>query len=288
MGRPVAIQCKKTTKTLDFSTVEQEIDKAEKFTGQISTLFLATTAEHDAVLQKQLRILSEERARLGKFSVGALFWDDVLSALSLNPNVFQAHYPQFTLGRSPTATPERLIACLELGYYGADIRAFLNLVFGEFGLMAQTDPDVFLAKLRVLDGRTRQLLSDTEAEPIIEALSEVREGCAAPKSDSSDWDPVEVWADRATARIRDIASFLPLEESNALMLGAKLGRIYHHINDAPDPDLRNDIEERLRKVLPSSSEAAISKCIEQSETKTSGYSWAVGVFSLADRELRYR
>jgi hypothetical protein len=54
--------------------VEEEITKAKNFRGQLSALFLATTAEHDARLQEKVRLLSDQRVAQGEFAVALLFW----------------------------------------------------------------------------------------------------------------------------------------------------------------------------------------------------------------------
>ena len=91
-----------------------------------------------------------------------------------------------------TVDRERLIAALEIGFYGADLWAYIVLVYGEFGSMAQTDPDELIANLRTLKRRAQQLLPPADAAPVLASLSEVREGCLGTKNAKSEWDPVEV------------------------------------------------------------------------------------------------
>jgi hypothetical protein len=288
LGRPVAIQCKNTSQGLTYKTVLDEIEKANDFSGQISTLYLATSAEHDAVLQERLRVLTEERVGKNLFPVAALFWDDVVRALSLNPSVLKSFYPQITLIEPSPNVGHRLIAALEMGYYGGDLKAFLDLVFGEAGWMSQTDPEVFISKIRVVAARARQLFSEQDASPIVEALDEVLAGCAATKEQSSDWDHADVWSERASLRIRDGASLLSPAEENVLLLGARLSRIYHHVNDCPNAEVRGEIEVALRSVLPEDSSEVISHKMERAQAASYGYNWAVEVYSLIDHELRYR
>jgi hypothetical protein len=164
IGRPVGIQCKRYKSPLTLKDVTDEIGKAEAFEGNLNTLFVATTADNDARLQQQVRLLSEKRVAEGKFAVALLFWDDIVSGLLLNPAVFRAHYPQVILADG-NSDKERLIAALELGFYGADLWAYVILVYGEFGWLAQTDPDELIANLRILERHTQQLLAPDDAAP---------------------------------------------------------------------------------------------------------------------------
>jgi hypothetical protein len=288
LGRPVGIQCKRFKGPLKLDVVLDEISNAEAFKGFMTTLYLATTADHDSKLQEQVRLRSEKRAKEGKFAVGLLFWDEIVSGLVLNPAVLKAHYPQLTISSTGALDRERTLAALELGYYGADLWEYVQLVYGECGWMAQTDPDELIATIRILEHRTHQLLSSQDAKPLLESLSDTRDGCLAKKTRDSDWEPVEGYAKRASSRIQKASSLLPLAESNALEVGLQLGRIYHYIDDLPEDSLRKRVELRVRQVLGSGSDDAVSEGFMASEKLTSGYQWAMHIKGLVDREVRYR
>jgi hypothetical protein len=107
--------------------VSAEIANAEKFKGYLSSLFVATTADHDAKLQQEVRILSDRRVAANKFAISLLFWDDIVAGLALNPAVLKSFYPQIQLKQRPEVNRDRLLAALELGYYApylcaADLR----------------------------------------------------------------------------------------------------------------------------------------------------------------------
>jgi hypothetical protein len=68
IGRPVGIQCKRY-KTLKLKDITDEVSNAEAFQGRLTTLFIATTADHDARLQEQVRSISDKRAAEDKFAV---------------------------------------------------------------------------------------------------------------------------------------------------------------------------------------------------------------------------
>lgn len=286
IGRRVGIQCKRCKPPLSFDTVTAEVGNAETF-GGLSTLWIATTGEHDAPLQQKVRTLSDKRVAQDKFAVGVLFWEDVVDGLKLNPAVLKAHYPQVVLETGSTADRERLIAALELGYYGADLWAYVILVYGEYGIMAQADPDEVIATLRLVEQRTSQLLAPADAAPILDSLAAIRNGCGKPKKKKSDWNPIEDNAKRITTRLGRATSLLPGAESNMLDLALHLGRLYHSLDEAPEAALRNSIGTKVRAVLPSSSDAAIRKKFASAKKLSSGYQWVIRIFSLLDHELRW-
>jgi len=287
IGRPVGIQCKRYKPPLKLKQVTVEINKADTFKGPLTTLFIATTADYDAILQQQVRLLSDKRVANGQFAVALLFWDDIVGGLLLNPAVFRSHYPQMVLADPSVADKERLIAALELGYYGADIWAYIVLVYGEFGWMAQADPDELIANLRILERRAQQLMAPDDAAPILESLALVRKGCLSEKTAKSDWDPVEVYAKRVQSRLQKASSLLPLAESNVLDLGLQLGRIYHHSDDLPVANVRATIETKVRSVLPPSSDTAIRRKFTSAKKLHSGYQWAIHIYSLLNHEIRF-
>jgi len=72
---------------LAIDKIKEEIAEAELFDVTISALYIATTTDYDSTLQRQVRALSDKRVVLGKLALFVLFWDDIASALLLNPAV---------------------------------------------------------------------------------------------------------------------------------------------------------------------------------------------------------
>ncbi len=287
IGRRVGIQCKRHSKSLTLKDVSEEITAADKFKGGLSALFLATTTDHDSKLQAEVRTLSDKRVAQGAFAVALLFWDEIVANLMLNPGVFKAHYPQLQLPETGTVNPERLVAALDLGFYGVDLQSYLELIYGEIGQMAQEDPDNFIAILRVLESRTQLLLPPEDTAVLHESLQLIREGCLQPKEKESDWHPIEFHVNRVSTRIKTASSLLCLKESNVLDLGLQLGNIYHQADDVPDASLRKRVEKKVRAVLPSSSDSAITEAFSEAEGVWGGYQWANRVRSLIEQELRF-
>lgn len=286
IGRRVGIQCKRYQSPLSFKTVTNEVTNAEEF-GPLSTLWIATTADYDAPLQQKVRTLSDQRVAQGKFAIGVLFWEDIVDGLKLNPAVFKAHYPQVVLDNGSAVNRERLIAALELGYYGADLWNYIILTYGEYGWMAQADPDELIATLRLLEQRASQLLAPEDAGPILQSLSAIRQGCGTPKTKKSEWDPIEDHAKRVATRLARATSLLPLAESNMLDAALHLGRLYHSLDDLPKAALRDRIESKVRALLPPSSDGAIRKKFAEAKKLRDGYRWVSRIYTLLDHELRW-
>jgi len=179
-----------------------------------------------------------------------------------------------------------LLAALEFGFYGSDVWHYIILTYGEFGWLAQTDPDELIATLRVLERRAQLLLPPIDAGPILESLERVRDGCLSDKSAKADWDPVEDQAKRISTRIQKASSLLPMAE-NVLELGLQLGRIYHHTDDLPAAKVRADLEKKIRSSLPPSSAAAIDSRFASANKLEDGYRWALRIYSLLEQEIRF-
>lgn len=285
LERPVGIQCKHTTGELSLKLIEKEIALAESF-DPLVTLYIATTAAHDALLQKQVRALSSERASKNKFTVGLLYWDEIVANLLLNPAVFKGHFPQLELPQSRSTDRDRLLAALELGYYGADIWESVVLIYGEFGFMAQADPDELLAKLEVLMRRSEQLFAQKDSKPIVSALKKVIAGCRKKNATDKDWHHVEAHAKRASTRVQNAVSLLPLHESKVLNLSLQLGRLYYHQGPVKQK-LRADIQKKCTAILSEAREDALREAFKTANKVKDGYKWAMRIYGFLDREIRY-
>lgn len=287
IGRLIGIQCKRYKAAVTLKTVTDEIANAENFKPRLSAVFIATTTDHDVKLQEQVRVISDKRVAEEKFAVALLFWDEIVSSLLLNPAVVKAHYPQLQLAMTDAADKEKLVAALELSYYGSDLWSYILLIYGEFGQMANEDPDQFIALLRVIERRVQQLLSPADAAPILDSLLKIRHGCLAPKKSKADWERIEAHANRLSSRLARAPSLLPLAESNVFDIGLQLGGISHHANNIPVPAIQKQIEQKVRSVLPQSSAGVIRRAFSDAKQTRMAYKWTDRIFALIDRELRF-
>jgi hypothetical protein len=288
LGRLVGVQCKKYQGPLKMKTVEEEICNAAGFQGKLSTLWIATTAEHDSVLQQRVRLLSEARSKQGDFAVGILFWDEIIAGLTLNPASVTAHYPNVVLQPSGRADIDRQIAALELGYFGADIWAYVQLIYGDVSLIVETDPEELDARLRILEHRANQLFTQEEALRIVTPVETTRRGCTSPKQTEADWDPVEIAAKQASTRIAAASSVLTLQESNVLNLGLQLGGIYHGHDDVPNAEIQERVRTKLLSILKDVKRSSVDNALITANNTKFGFRWAVRVYSFISHTLRYQ
>ncbi len=286
IGRRVGIQCKRCEETPSVKLIQDEIANAEKFPSTLSTLYIATTADYDAPLQSSVRILSDERVAVRKFAVSVLFWGDIVRGLTLNGKILSLHYPNLVLPANHRADHDRNLAALELGFYCSELWERVLLVHGEFGWMAQVDPDSLTATLFMLERRAVRLLSTEESTTLITLLKEVREGCLTPKNSKSDWELVERSAKRVQSRTVAAQSLLDENEARWLAIACQLGRIYAQFDDLPNEQTRRDIESKVRKLLPQREEAVTAK-FDQAAALSAGYAWADRIYGFLVNELRW-
>jgi hypothetical protein len=77
--------------------LKNEIQKADRFNPPLQKWIFATTAPADVKLQEAARLISEERAKRGRFSVTVLGWEDIQSLLASHPEVLEQFYPEHGL-----------------------------------------------------------------------------------------------------------------------------------------------------------------------------------------------
>ncbi|EEQ94439.1 hypothetical protein ACI50E_21150 [Brucella sp. ZJ1_1] len=289
IGRRVGIQCKRYATALTLATVEEEAVNAEAFQPTLNTLFIATTNDHDSKLQQQVRLYSDARVAAGKFAVSLLFWEDIVGGLALNPAVFKLHYPTIQLPTAIATDRDRLLAALELGYYGPYLWEYVELTFGEFGWMANADPENVPIIIRLVEQRSQQLLPPADANAILSSLAQVSEIVVEQSKHSEEgWAAVRTLCTRVAMRIKTLAA-MPISESNMLEAGRRLGAIYHHVDDAVPADLSEEIRRQLRAVLPAESHAIIDARIARANAAQYpyGYHWAPSIYTCVEREIRY-
>jgi hypothetical protein len=72
-----------------------------------------------------------------------------------------------------------------------------------------------------------------------------------------------------------------------LKLGAQLGQIYFHVDDLPSETIRTEVEMKVRNTLPSGSGSAIEARFLEASSLDDGYRWALRIYSLVEREIRF-
>lgn len=169
-GKQMGIQCKHyVKKPFTLGTVKTDVQKADAAGIAIDHVIFATSASSKSDLVLRVRELSEERRKLGKFTVSVAFWQELSGLLRLNKKVAREYIPGFpggTLLRTKEAAEETLAIVRSSSErdteFQADIRGQLTGIADHMSSMATTES---LPESR-----------GTEAEPLIaKSLDLVRE-----------------------------------------------------------------------------------------------------------------
>lgn len=242
IGRMTGVQCKLTKDQISLQLVKDELAKSANFSPALATLYVATTQELDATLQRDVRALSRARCQAGDSAVAVLFWDDIVDGLVLNPAVFSTYYPQFQLaGSAPETSFERIGWCVELGYFGTNLWRFIELVMGEYGFMAQEDPDQILVTIETLKVHVSRVLTEVAGQQARDQLDELATllfVTPGPK----DWGCAEVTSKRIATRVQSVLTLQPARDAQAVRLGMRLGAAFTADDDMTDEALDGAVE----------------------------------------------
>jgi hypothetical protein len=100
MDRLTGIQCRNLDKRPTLQMVMKAVEDAEAFkspgTGaRLEVFYYACPTKRDSKLQAEVRRISWERKKAGRFTVGLLFWPDIWNDLALDPRQVAKFFPQF-------------------------------------------------------------------------------------------------------------------------------------------------------------------------------------------------
>lgn len=286
IGRFSGIQCKLTQKEISIDSILKEIKKAEKFKPKINSLYIATTADRDSKLQEKVRQISEERSKNGEFAVGIIYWDDIVSGLILNNSIFKSHYPNviFPLG-SPLSNQRRMLSSLQYGYYGSGIEEYIELIYGEFGWMAQEDPDQIAVALDLIERGALVVLPEEDASQIRRLVDEIRRSLFPLPEEEIDLRAALKYAKRIVQRVV-LKSHMDSEaESKIINFSINLSTIFHSDDDIKKSD-KSKIRKQCEEILSDGSKKAIKKLFTKLDKTKSGYLIAPKVYTLVESELR--
>jgi hypothetical protein len=285
LGRAVGIQCKRSLGPLRFSTVVREVENARLFGTRLATLFIATTAGHDAVLLEEVRMLSESNTSKGVFGVGLLFWDEIVASLSLNYAVFASYYPRQVTARSLSLDRDRKLCALELGFYCTQLATLVETACGDGVNALPFEPDKAVTFLRIVERRAHQLFHPTDAKLVSDAVSAIEKHI---NNDSSvkDWLNIRVNSQRIFKWVNSAAALISFENLNAFQLGVSLGRVCCS-SSVPTKAFKSGIQEQALIVLgPYSHSRTVTAFLSISSIRETRR-WASKAFTLIDREIRY-
>jgi hypothetical protein len=285
LGRPVGIQCKNTVLTIKIKTINEEIKKSAGFEGMLTALYIATTAEPDQKLQKAVRVLSEARSMRGEFAVGILYWEDIFSGLVLDRTILTNHYPQLKISDHTTghASTQQYLSALAVGYYGRFLWEFIDLIFGEFGLLANEDPEQVRTILRII--RKNIKIAEQEiVDEIFQITNDVESEIYKADKQNIDWEKVKILAKRVQDRVKYLPPILENQiTSNFIELGMTLGFVYHG-NGNFQEKLSDKIYRQARALLPDS-DARLVEALRMMHG-VERYSAGPYLYSFIEQEIR--
>lgn len=295
LGRPTGIQCKNQD-TLKDSQIVAEIKEAEKFKPRLSSFYFAISGPRDAKLQQKLRLKSEERLKNGTFGVGIFFWDDLVEDLTLSPSEFSKHFPQISLSANPKSleqlNPSALLAAYDTAYYGVAIRDFINLIFGELGLLSNENPLQLDQLLRTLEASAAVLMPNDRHQELTRNCRQLFEKAISARTGEGEWQTVDGLAGTIEAMVRGLEYSLKGRTLAALDLGFAM-RTWEKVSMSPDASIEPHQVERvvaacaiLRISKPAVDEVCsfANKYNQKMDMVSSGLPWAA--YGILRRELR--
>lgn len=289
IGRRIGVQCKRYAKPLKIDLVIAEVENSDAFEPPLNTIYIATTQDRDAKLQMEVRLYSDKRVSEGKSAVGLLFWDDIVGSLGTNPSTFKSHFPNFTLAEAHAFPRDRLLAALNLGYFGSHLWTYAELIHGEFGWMANTDPDEFQIVLGIVRQYSHLFLPASEREAVVGSLYEIVAVMNTKEVlNRGDWEMIEALCNRVSKRLVSLSSVAILE-SNTLEVGRRLGAIDHSQNDEVGAAESAEMKRQVDAILPSECAKRTAEKFAEADTMKYpyGYRWAPKIFAYVEQEIRF-
>jgi hypothetical protein len=291
LGRPTAIQCKRYKSKLKLTTIEAEVKRAEGFQaeGDLSCLYIATTAPRDNKLQRDVRVISAKRVGLGKFAVGLLYWDDILSGLLRDHEVLTSHFPHAKLPGSEAAPDDddTKATALVLGYYGRFLWHYIEIGFNEFGWLANQDPEEIRTLIRMVRAGAAITKGDVKAELIkwTNGLEKMIFPAKAKDRAKVDWEEVKLVAKRVEDRVKYLPDMHANKtEARLIDFGMALGHINWHDGKFKKTDADN-VTRKFRKLIPSAV-LPLQETLGRLQGRNC-YTAGPVLMTLADRELKW-
>lgn len=191
LGRASGIQCKRQD-TLEEDAINDEVTKAESFKPTLDNYYFAIAGPRDAKLQQLIRLISEKRLAASKFPVGIFFWDDLIEEVAKSPLEFQKHYPQISLNLTPVVDPtQQALAAYDASYYGSDIRDTIDLIFGEFGVMANENPMQLDHMMLTIEASTERLMPQDKHQHLVAKSRQLVKTTLDARKGKAEWHTVD-------------------------------------------------------------------------------------------------
>jgi len=212
----IGVQCKNYNSNISSKLIISEIQKAESFKPQIEMFYFATSTKTDVNIQREIRILSQERTAENKFPVMVLFWEDIVQELVKNQPVFKKHYPQFNIQDStnPVSQDIRLFSILDLVYNLYNLDFYNNLIFGEVGQMAGENPLQIQSVILTIKYSSSNVLIKSEYEKMAILIDKYKDYLfqKGPRKEKFSWDIAEQLSNEFTGIVDGAEYSLPAKE----------------------------------------------------------------------------
>ncbi len=248
LGHRVGIQCKLAAEELTIDTIKKEAKKAESFKPKIQAYYMATSLITDAKLQKEVRLFSEQNAKSRSFPVDIYFWEDLIMELVKDKSEFENHYPQFSQAKvAKKSLGPRFLCLYDLAYFGNRVDFFVDLIFGEIGMMISGEDPLQLQRLtHTIEGCAQVVLSPAEYKKLKKTTKELVEYTfgliRSTKGYPEGWQPTSDLAKSIEHIVEKVEYQLTGEELVAYTLGKFLG----NWDTRATSDSKMDNEGRLR------------------------------------------
>lgn len=173
----IGVQCKNYEFEISIKLINAEIKKAESFRPKIEMFYFATSTKTDVNIQREIRILSQERTNEGKFPVMVLFWTDIIQDLIRNHSLVKKHYPQLSLPElMPSKVKDiRLFSILDLVYNTLNLDFYIGLIFGDFGQMTGENPLQIQSVILTIKYSSSNVLNQSEYEKMAKLIDSYKE-----------------------------------------------------------------------------------------------------------------
>lgn len=284
LERPTGLQCKKYRTALTIETVLQEIRNAEAFQGKLDAVYLVTSTDHDAGLQRKVRDISSKRTGCGKFAVGVMFWEDVVNALLLSKEAFRNFYPMIEFPEHEKQSALwHLRSALEFGYYSACLKYYLEQITANNPFITnnlEILAEEFKGILRLISLYAECLLPKETGSLISHIVDDVV--CAVDDRVQNDVCAALIRRGNSLAvHLRNAERYLIEREARLFWLGSTLGG---YESRGPTADVLQFISLRIVSIVPGAKEKISDKISSITEGKHP-YDWAGQLYNVVHNEI---
>jgi hypothetical protein len=136
------------------------------------------------------------------------------------------------------------LAALDAAYFGSDIRETIDLIFGEFGWMANENPMQLDHMMRTIEASTERLMTQVKHQELCKISRNLVDSAFLARAGTGDWSIVDTQAESITVSIRNLVYSLSGVGLAGLNLGFAIKDWDHIAHESSDP-ISNTLRERF-------------------------------------------